>query len=168
MVLIVITMAGLLLDKVNFNTEKRVQTIFAGIIQVWVSLFTICSMVFQLKVIESPLVTNCTFPNSSLNITDQFLLKPQDNLQYIGIFKSADIQENLRYYIIIFLLLTFDKVVKLKMKYKRLEANKDQTGYRVLFENVTWKHLDVGLIHFVKYMANFGFYRFGLEVSLHE
>jgi hypothetical protein len=100
---------------------------------------------------------------------DPFLLRPEDNLRYVGLVKSSDVTENLRYFIIIFLLLTLDRIVKLKMRFKRVQKGEEllssgSDGYRVLFENVTTKHLDMGMVQFGKYLANFGFYRFGLEV----
>ena len=60
LVLLVLLLISLFIDKIHSRTEKNTQLIFSAIAQIWVALFTICSMFFQLKVVTSPLVTNCT------------------------------------------------------------------------------------------------------------
>ncbi|CAF0761239.1 unnamed protein product, partial [Brachionus calyciflorus] len=102
------------------------------------------------------------FTNTST--IDPFLKNPQDNLKYIGFEKSNDIQENLKFYIIIFLILTFQKIVKLKQKHYRFKEKKIQPFYSILYEDITWVDMDKDFIQFFKYMTNFCFYRFGLEI----
>ncbi len=161
-VLLCTLLISLILDKINERTELRVQRFFSGFVQLWVSLLTIASMLFQLKFVQSPLVTNCTFTNP--NIThDPFLLKPQDNLKYIGIYKSNDIQQNLKYYIIIFLLLTFEKIIAIKMRYFRMQTQRARP-VGILFESITWRDIDIDFLSLAKYIVNYGFYRFGLEI----
>jgi hypothetical protein len=62
------------------------------------------------------------------------------------------------------LLLSFQKILKLKGKYEREQKNTQEPSYLVIFENISYKELDTGLINFAKYMINFFFYRFGLEI----
>lgn len=162
LILFTTTLLGLIIDGNSIGLENKSNSVFCGFVQIWVSLFTIVSMLFQLKFVQSPLVFNCTFVNTT-NV-DPYLLEPQDNLKYIGIIKSQDIQENLKYYILIFLLLTFQKIISLRQKHSRLRNNSPAPIYSVLFENVTWKDLDKDILHFVKYMINYFFYKFGLEV----
>lgn len=152
-----------MLDRINSKAEKRVQRGFTAIVQIWVSFFTLLNMFFQLEFVKSPFVTNCN--ESNHNVSDPFLLKDQDNLVYLGVEKTNDIQSYLQYYIFIFLLLTFERIVKLRMRHYRIETNQPPPVYPVLFENVNWKHLDVDIVHFIKYAVNYGFYRFGLEIS---
>lgn len=71
-----------------------------------------------------------------------------------------------KYYILIFLLLTFQKIVKLKQKYNRLRTKQTVPFYSVLFEETTWADMDKDIVQFVKYLANYFFYRFGLEICL--
>lgn len=40
--------------------DNKISSIYSGVVQIWVSLLTITSMFFQLKFVQSPLVTNCT------------------------------------------------------------------------------------------------------------
>ena len=66
-------------------------------------------------------------------------------------------------------LMALVKIVKLKVKYERATkllnaVVQEEMPHLVLFENITWKEMDDGLVHFFKYLANFFFYRFGLEI----
>ena len=49
---------SLLIDR--SKNKKRYHSIYSGFIQIWTSIFTLCSMIFQLKFVSSPLVFNCT------------------------------------------------------------------------------------------------------------
>lgn len=42
------------------NPEKRIHVMLSGFVQIWVSLATLASMIYQLKVVDSPLVFNCS------------------------------------------------------------------------------------------------------------
>ena len=78
---------GLLVDG-----EGRVRSVFSGLFLVWVCMTTLASMVYQLKFIESPLVTNC----SNTSTIDPYLEKNNDNLMYVGLYKSSDIIKELQ------------------------------------------------------------------------
>ncbi len=154
---------NMFVSKTSHN-ENKTLSVFYGFVQIWTSLFTITTMIYQLKFIESPFVSNCTFSNNSQ--VDPYLLKNQDNLVYIGVLKSSDILVNLKYYIIIFSILTFRKLVKLKMKHFRLQNNLPEPVYKVIFENITWREMDNDILSFVKYLFNYTFYKLGLEICL--
>ncbi len=62
------------------------------------------------------------------------------------------------------LLLSLQKIIKLKGKYERAQTNTEEPIYLVIFENITCKELDTGLVNFTKYIINFFFHRFGLEL----
>lgn len=62
--------------------------------------------------------------------------------------------------------MTFQKIVKLKQKHYRLKKNIPQPIYSIIFENISWTDMDKGFLEFFKYMANYFFYRFGLEICL--
>ena len=57
--LFVILLLSILISHSN-QYDKKINSIFSGIVQIWVSLLTISSMFFQLKFVQSPIVTNCT------------------------------------------------------------------------------------------------------------
>lgn len=57
--LFVATLLGLIADRF-YAIEKRARSIFSGMVQVYVCLITIVSMIYQLNFIESPFISNCT------------------------------------------------------------------------------------------------------------
>jgi piezo-type mechanosensitive ion channel component 1/2 len=155
---------SLAIDCFYTSNTNHVKRLFSGIFQIWISIMTISSMTYQLQVLKSPFVTNCSVDFFNDSTVDPYLLKPQDNLKYIGFVKANDIQENLKYYILLFVLLTFQKIVVEKMKNRRFENNEKIPIYSILFNDITWKEMDIDIIHFAKYAANYIFYRFGLEI----
>lgn len=50
------------------------------------------------------------------------------------------------------------------MKHFHLRNNTRKPLYSTIFEDVTYKNFDIDIIHFCKYIANYFFYRLGLEV----
>jgi hypothetical protein len=68
-----------------------------------------------------------------------------------------------QYYVVIFLLLTFQRIVHLKQCYIRQRYNQPEPMYSTLFASITWHHMDMDMLHCFKYLANFFFYKFGLE-----
>lgn len=98
LILFILLLFSLFIERlidISPQSQKKVQSVFSGLFQAWVCVMTIFSMIYQLKFIHSPLMSNCTFGNNTQNI-DPFLLKEQDNLVFIGIEKSKDIVQNLK------------------------------------------------------------------------
>ncbi len=170
LILFFLVLFGLLVERVACRIEKQVRLVFSCLILVWVCVMTISSMVYQLDFIKSPLeimVSNCTFDNSTItpnNTVDPFLLRPEDNLKYIGIVKSPDVKENLQFYILIFVMLAVQQIVKQKCKFTRTRTGQRPPFYSIIFERITWQELDLSIINFFKYIVNFFFYKFGLEI----
>ena len=161
LILFIILLFNLLIDGLT-DSPKRIRATFSGLFLVWVCLMTILTMVYQLQFIDNPLITNCTYLNNSH--LDPFLEKNQDNLDYIGITKSDNIFENIKFYMLIFVILSIQKIIKVKSKYNRLKLGTTAPVYTILFEEITWKELDQSIIKFFKYQVNFFFYKFGLEI----
>lgn len=149
---------------VETKIEKRVHAAFSGLFLVWVCFTTLTSMIYQLEFIKSPLVTNCS--NTSGKSIDPYLQEDHDNLVYIGILKSTDIIKSLESNIVIFLMLTVQKIIKMKNKYIRKKRVDTQPIYSTIFDQVTWRDMDKSIVNFFKYQVNFFFYRFGLEICL--
>lgn len=145
---------------------KKIQSIFCGMLQLYISFLTISSMIYNMPSIDLPITQNCTFKNQS-NV-DPYLLKPHNISDYIGIEKydyNYSILENLKYYIVILSLLTFRKIVVLKQRRYRKINGTNEPIYSVIFENITVKDMDTNFKEFLQYMVNFFFFRFGVEVN---
>ena len=166
LILFILLLFSLFIERlidISPQSQKKVHSVFSGLFQAWVCVMTIFSMIYQLKFIDSPLMSNCTFGNNTENI-DPFLLKEEDNLVFIGIEKSKDIVQNLKFYILIIILLTAQKIIKIKSKYISLKTGVTKPIYSTIFHEITWKELDTSILNFFKYLVNFFFYRFGLEI----
>lgn len=57
-------------------------------------------------------------------------------------------------------------VVVFRQTLVRLEEGKPTKRPAVLFANITYKNCERNLIYMTKYLLNYGFYRFGVEISL--
>lgn len=68
-------------------------------------------------------------------------------------------------YIGLILVLTIQAVVKIRQEVNRLNLNEPQPKAGVIFPDATRSTADDNLLECFKYLANYFFYKFGLEVS---
>ena len=85
-------LSGLLMERIK-SSEKRIRSVFSVIFQLWISILTLCSMIYNMTFIDLPLTFNCTFDNESL--VDPYLLQPHNITDYIGIQKYDNMFEYL-------------------------------------------------------------------------
>lgn len=52
------------------------------------------------------------------------------------------------------------------MNFYRTKMKLAKPKYSTLFDGIDYKNLDQSLLNFLKYLVNYGFYRFGLEVNI--
>lgn len=71
----------------------------------------------------------------------------------------------LQNHLLILGLLVFDVTVHRHQLYHRLHFNLKPPPKGTIFNNVTWQHLDLGILPCLKYFCNYFFYKFGLEVQ---
>ncbi|KAG8263218.1 hypothetical protein J6590_038107 [Homalodisca vitripennis] len=64
------------------------------------------------------------------------------------------------------MVLTLHAVVTTRQKYQRHLLGRPLSRPVVMFPRVTYKEVDKDVQHCVKYLLNFGFYRFGVEICL--
>lgn len=62
------------------------------------------------------------------------------------------------------IVLTLHTVVMVRQRYQRHLKGRPLSRPLVMFPRITYKELDKDVVHCVKYLLNFGFYRFGVEV----
>ena len=91
-------LSGMLMERIkNESSEKNIRSVFSGIFQIWISLLTLCSMIYNMTFIDLPLTFNCTniiTINQSLPV-DPYLTKPHNITDYIGIQKYDNMFEYL-------------------------------------------------------------------------
>lgn len=60
---------------------------------------------------------------------------------------------------------TFYVVVTIRQKYVRHLRGRPLSRSRVLFPRISYKDVNEDILSCIKYLFNYGFYRFGVEVS---
>jgi hypothetical protein len=62
------------------------------------------------------------------------------------------------------LILTLQSIINLRLKYYRMTYNLIKPVYNIIFEKVTCDDMDRNIMFYLKYLANYCFFKFGLEV----
>lgn len=127
----------------------------------WVSLVLLGKMIFQLDFqiwFNQPLTTNCTenpdFPiQSEFNITNWFGFK---QVPYFYPYAEG--------YVAIIIMLIIQSIVTLHQQQYRFQRGLVKPVYTIVFEEVTRESADQGLFPCIKFMLNYCFYKFGLEI----
>ncbi|CAB3377428.1 Hypothetical predicted protein [Cloeon dipterum] len=146
-----------------------------------VCLLILTQMTYQIKYINhSYWDVNCTnLPlwNSS-TANESFHM---NDAEWLGLKKSSSLPELLKGYIGLVLVFTFQAVVRTRQQYQRRSTMSSDppssptsrdtssttfTPIPVLFGGVSRANADDGLLPCAKYLLNYGFYKFGVEVSL--
>lgn len=65
---------------------------------------------------------------------------------------------------IVFVLLTFQAVVHIRQKYRRVVLHQMTPARGILFPNITRRDADESIIKCFQYLVNYFFYKFGVEV----
>ncbi|XP_028282873.1 piezo-type mechanosensitive ion channel component 2 isoform X3 [Parambassis ranga] len=141
----------------------------SSICTVWTCVIIVCKMLYQLKSIDPPSYSkNCTMPDytpaQKQEMEDSLLYKgPVDPANWVGLQKSDDLLGYLRDNLLMLALLAFEVTIYRHQEYFRLRNKLSPPAARIIFHDITRQHLDIGIIHFVKYFVNYFFYKFGLE-----
>ncbi|XP_024915441.1 piezo-type mechanosensitive ion channel component 2 [Cynoglossus semilaevis] len=165
----------------------RLRPMASNISAVWACVMVVCKMFYQLKVIK-PLdySSNCTAglaPSNSSDLNEEVELRanmvellrrsmlyiePVDPVYWCGALRKCEggILPCLRNHLIVLALLAFEATVHRHQLYFRLHNNLKAPPFSIIFQGITRQHLDHGVLPCIKYLINFCFYKFGLEISL--
>lgn len=144
---------------VKTNTQLKVTRI-ASLITV---ILVVSKMVYHLDDIDSSkFEANCgNKSDSTIQVTSNAVWMGFTKTDNAGIF--IDI---VRSYLIYIVLVTIHSFIILKQKIKRIKKNLPQETPSLVFENVHRFEADKDIAHLFKYLMNYGFYKFGIEISL--
>ncbi|XP_014846584.1 PREDICTED: piezo-type mechanosensitive ion channel component 2-like isoform X1 [Poecilia mexicana] len=165
----------------------RLRPLASSFSAVWACVMVVCKMFYQLKVIK-PLdySSNCTaglLASNRSGLDDGADLRgnlmellrrsvlyaePVDPVYWCGALRKCEgrILPCLRNHLMVLGLLVFEATVHRHQLYFRLRNDLKPPSFSVIFQFITRQHLDHGVLPCVKYFINFGFYKFGLEISL--
>ncbi|XP_026476535.1 piezo-type mechanosensitive ion channel component-like, partial [Ctenocephalides felis] len=128
--------------------DSKWQVIVTKIITVVVSVLFILKMIYQIEYIEhTDYDVNCTDSNGEEH------------------FRSF-LSNLLQCYIGIIVVTTLNALVIIRQQYERFLQGKPQARPYYMFPGITRADADKDVRHCLKYLANFGYYKFGLEISL--
>ncbi|VVC24089.1 Hypothetical protein CINCED_3A012133 [Cinara cedri] len=144
--------------------NSRIQSIIVYIISVYVSILLLTKMIYQIEYIRED-TWNVTCPlDPALNIS-----KDYNTANWVGFKKSTasiSLLNLLKGYICIVFVITLHRVVITRQKYKRHLKGRPLAKPLRMFPGITFKDVDTDIPHCLKYLLNFGFYRFGVEITL--
>ncbi|RZF34695.1 hypothetical protein LSTR_LSTR002777 [Laodelphax striatellus] len=152
-----------------FGTNIR--TVFAHIASVVASIFLLAKMVYQIEYIDhSDWNVDCDNTSLIANTTDNKTASDMLNYaKWLGFGKTTNettLIDILDGYIVIILVVTLHTVVTTRQKYKRHLKGRSLGRPTIMFSRITYKDIDKDLVHCIKYLINYGFYRFGVEICL--
>ncbi|XP_028128459.1 piezo-type mechanosensitive ion channel component isoform X5 [Diabrotica virgifera virgifera] len=154
-----------LLTTFSFTFGRSVQMFTTYFTSVFVSALILGRMIYQISYInEKSWDVNCTFHNTK-DINETTV----NNGPWLGFGKLSEIDQNLpgivRWNIIFIVIMTLWKVVEVRQFNYRLSRDRSTERRFFMFPRITRDDADKDLRHFAKYMANYGFYKFGVEIS---
>ncbi|XP_059215664.1 piezo-type mechanosensitive ion channel component 1 [Centropristis striata] len=139
---------------------------------VWVCVIIMCKMLYQLSVVN-PLEysSNCSRPlTNQTNLLpeemDQSSLykAPVDPARWFGIRKDATVLGYSKNHLIVLMLLVFEATVYRHQAHHYRQIQRSPPTIPALFPDATRDTLDQGFLPCLKYLLNYTFYKFGLEI----
>ncbi|XP_063617457.1 piezo-type mechanosensitive ion channel component isoform X4 [Cydia splendana] len=140
------------------NAKK--QRVIILFISTLITVYFMAKMVYQIEYIRPGVFdVNCTSYDKSTETT-------YNNAEWLGFTKNRNLAVLLKDYIGLIVVFTFHSLVTYRQQTKRDQGWTSNQQEKVLFPEVTRKEADINLVYCAKYMINYGFYKFGVEVTL--
>ncbi|CAF0821922.1 unnamed protein product [Adineta steineri] len=151
-------------------------------------LYILSSMCYQLAIAKQHIVEQNFFVRNCSQINLNLSSMPNDTAKWFGLELTPTLDRFIGLYILITIALTFDAIGRYRQRHRRLSLSvrfnvhlienrfpilfepftlknrmNDDT-YEDEFDMINYREADKGICDFLKYAANFIFYRFGLEI----
>lgn len=127
------------------------------------SILLISTMIYQVKYIDhNAYNSNCTNHNDSSK-------EVINNAEWIGFKKANDefkLSDLIRPYLIYIVVVSIHSFIILYQTIRRVKQNKPPRTPTVVFRNIRRVDADRDIPHLIKYLINYGFYKFGIEICL--
>uniref|UniRef100_A0A3B4UVB4 Piezo type mechanosensitive ion channel component 1 (Er blood group) n=1 Tax=Seriola dumerili TaxID=41447 RepID=A0A3B4UVB4_SERDU len=139
---------------------------------VWVCVIIVCKMLYQLSVVNPvEYSSNCSLPfTNKTNLLPEEMMnsslykEPVDPANWFGIRKDATVLGYSKNHLIVLMLLVFEATVYRHQAHHYRQLQRSPPTIPALFPAATRDSLDQGLIPCFKYLLNYAFYKFGLEI----
>ncbi|XP_068597023.1 piezo-type mechanosensitive ion channel component 1 [Brachionichthys hirsutus] len=139
---------------------------------VWVCVIIVCKMLYQLSVVNpAEYSSNCSTPlTNETNLLLEEMMnsslyqEPVDPAQWFGIRKDATVLGYSKNHLMVLMLLVFEATVYRHQAHHYRQIQRSPPTIPALFPSATRDTLDRGLVSCLKYLLNYAFYKFGLEI----
>ncbi|CAG9784241.1 unnamed protein product [Diatraea saccharalis] len=147
--------------------SSRRQRICILLISILISIYLMAKMVYQIDYIKhSTFEIQCAAQdndNNTMNFTTY------NNAEWLGFHKASRVKPLvvlLEGYIALIAVFTFHSLVTYRQQNLRELGQSVKDNDKIMFPDITRKEADVDIIHCAKYFINYGFYKFGVEITL--
>ncbi|XP_067308143.1 LOW QUALITY PROTEIN: piezo-type mechanosensitive ion channel component 1 [Pseudorasbora parva] len=139
---------------------------------IWVCVIIVCKMLYQLSVVNpAEYSNNCTAPmgNETSLEADEVLNStlyraPVDPANWFGFRKDATVLGYSKDHLLVLMLLVFEATVYRHQIHHYRQQQRSPPPIPVIFPQATRDTLDQSLLQCVRYLLNYTFYKFGLEI----
>nr|XP_046202159.1 piezo-type mechanosensitive ion channel component 1-like [Oncorhynchus gorbuscha] len=139
---------------------------------VWVCIIIVCKMLYQLSIVDPvEYSNNCTVPLANeTNLKDAEVLnstlyrEPVDPANWFGFRKDATVLGYSKNHLLVLMLLVFEATVNRHQEHHYRQQQRSPPLIPAIFPQATRDTLDQGLLACIKYLFNYSFYKFGLEI----
>ncbi|XP_034101588.1 piezo-type mechanosensitive ion channel component isoform X3 [Drosophila albomicans] len=142
------------------TSRKAVQVVISRLISFIVTIIVLSKMIYQIEYLDHNQYSVTCSDNRTAN-----------NAEWIGLNKADKLEGGLmgllRTYIIYMVIVTMHAVISLRQLQMRVKIGENAANQpKLLFQQITRADAEKDLVGLVKYLLNFGFYKFGIEISL--
>ncbi|KAH8298058.1 hypothetical protein KR018_005770 [Drosophila ironensis] len=142
------------------TSRKGVQVVISRLISFIVTIIVLSKMIYQIEYLSHSQYNVVCSDNRTAN-----------NAEWVGLTKADKLEGGLmsllRTYIIYMVIVTMHAVITLRQLQMRIKIGAlNAPPTKLLFPNIERADAEKDLVGLIKYLLNFGFYKFGIEISL--
>ncbi|KAJ8400462.1 hypothetical protein AAFF_G00395860 [Aldrovandia affinis] len=139
---------------------------------IWVCIIIVCKMLYQLSVVNPiKYSSNCTVPfTNETNLEEKEILnstlyrEPVDPANWFGFRKDTTALGYSKNHLLVLMLLVFEATVYRHQVHHYKQHQCSPPLIPAIFPNACRDNLDQGFLGCIKYLLNYFFYKFGLEI----
>ncbi|XP_054011749.1 piezo-type mechanosensitive ion channel component isoform X2 [Hylaeus anthracinus] len=154
---------------IMINARRNVQVCTVNVIAAIIALLMVVKMLYQIQYIDhNNWNVNCTRPTDDTNRTFAGNNTVYNIAEWFGMRKAepGQLAMLLKGYIGIIVATTVRKIIRIRQCFYRQEKGEPLDTPQVMFPSITRADADKGLRECLKFLFNYGFYKFGVELCL--
>lgn len=149
---------------VGVKSRTEVQVLLTRVASLISAILLITNMIYQVEYIEHDnYKANCTNQNEST----EDVVAVDNNAEWVGFNKAKGditLTHLIKPYLYYIVLVCVHAVIVLRQTIKRIKLGKSPQTPSVVFKKIKRSDADKDIPHLLKYLVNYGFYKFGIEV----